>query len=34
MKLVRLINMGLPETYSRVWVGKNVSDMFPIGNVL
>ena len=29
-KLVRLINMCLTETYSRVWVSKNLSDMFPI----
>ena len=28
MKLERLINMCLTETYSRVWVGKNLSDMF------
>ena len=31
-KLVRLIKMRLTETYSRVRVGKNVSDMFPIRN--
>jgi len=31
-KLVRLIKMCLTETYSRVWVGKNLSDMFPISN--
>jgi sorting nexin-29 len=30
MKLVKLIKMCLTETYSRVWVGKNVSDMLPI----
>jgi len=30
MKLVRLIIMCLNETYSRVWVGKHQSDMFPI----
>jgi len=30
MKLVRLIKMCLTETYSRVWVGKNLYDMFPI----
>jgi len=30
MKLVRLIKMCPPETYSRVRVGKNLSDMFPI----
>jgi hypothetical protein len=29
MKIVRLIEMGLTETYSRVRVGKNLSDMFP-----
>jgi len=34
MKLVRLINMCLNETCSRVWVGKNLSDMFPIRNGL
>jgi len=34
MKLVRLIKMCLNETYSRVWVGKHMSDMFPIRNVL
>ena len=28
MKLVRLIKMCLTETYSTVWVGKNLSDMF------
>jgi hypothetical protein len=33
-KLVRLIKMSLTETYSRVWVAKNVSDKFPITNVL
>ena len=33
-KLVRLIKMGLTETYSRVRVGKNVSDRFPITNGL
>ena len=33
MKLVRLIKMCLTETYSRVRVGKNFSDMFPIRNV-
>jgi hypothetical protein len=30
MKLVRLINMCLSETYSRVRVGKHLSDTFPI----
>ena len=34
MKLVRLIKMCLTDTYSRVRVGKNLSDMFPIRNVL
>jgi len=33
-KLVRLIKMSLTETYSRVWVGENVSDRFPIRNGL
>ena len=33
-KLVRLIKMSLTETYSRVRVGKDVSDMFPIRNDL
>ena len=33
-KLVRLIKMSLTETYSRVWVGKNMSDRFPIRNCL
>ena len=34
MKLVRLIKMCLTETYSRVWVGKNLSDVFPFRNGL
>jgi hypothetical protein len=34
MKLVRLIKMCLNETYSEVWVGKHLSDMFPIKNGL
>jgi hypothetical protein len=34
MKLVRLIKMCLNETYNRVWVGKNLSAMFPIRNGL
>jgi hypothetical protein len=34
MKLVRLIKICLNETYSRVRVGKNLSDMFPIRNGL
>jgi len=33
-KLVRLIKMCLTETYSRVWEGKNLPDMFPIRNGL
>ena len=33
-KLIRLIKMFLTETYSRVRVGKNFSDMFPIRNGL
>jgi len=33
-KLVRLIKLSLTETYSRVRVGKNVSDRFPISNGL
>ena len=33
-KLVRLIRMSLTEIYSRVRVGKNVSDRFPISNGL
>jgi len=33
-KLVRLIKMCLTETYSRVWVGKNLSDRFSIRNDL
>ena len=34
MKLVWLIKMCLTETYSRLRVGKNLSDMFPIRNGL
>ena len=34
MKLGKLIVMHLAETYSRVRVGKNLSDMFPILNDL
>jgi hypothetical protein len=34
MKLMRLIKMCLTETYNRVWVGKHLSDMFPITNDL
>ena len=33
-KLARLVKMSLTETYSRVRVGKNVSDRFPIRNGL
>ena len=33
-KLIRLIKMCLTKTYSRVQVGKNLSDMFPIRNGL
>ena len=33
-KLVRLIKMCLTETYSRVRMGKNLSEMFPIRNGL
>jgi len=31
-KPVRLIKMSLPETYGRVWVGKDVSDRLPLRN--
>ena len=34
VKLVRLIKMCLTEKYSRVRVGKNLPDMFLIGNGL
>jgi hypothetical protein len=34
MKLVRLIKMCVSETYSRVRVGKHLSDTFPIKNGL
>jgi len=34
MKLVRLIKMCLNKTYSRVWLGKHLSDVFPIRNGL
>jgi hypothetical protein len=34
MKLVRLVKMCLIETYSRVRVGKHLSDTFPIKNRL
>jgi len=32
LKLVRLIKMCLTAMYSRFWVGKNLSDIFPIRN--
>jgi hypothetical protein len=32
MKLVSLIKMCLTAVYSRVWVDKNLCDMFPIRN--
>jgi hypothetical protein len=34
LKLVKLINLCLNETYSRFRVGKHLSDMFPVKNVL
>ena len=34
MEMVRLIKMCLNETYSRVWVGKYLPDIFPIKNGL
>ena len=34
MYLVKLIKMCLNETCSKVWVGKQLTDMFPITNVL
>ena len=34
MKLVRLIKMCLTETYSRIFVGKNLSGTFPLRNSL
>ena len=34
MKLVRLTEMCLTETYSTVWIGKNLFDMFPVKNGL
>jgi hypothetical protein len=34
MKLVRLINMCLNETYRKVCIGKHLSDSFPIQNGL
>jgi hypothetical protein len=34
MKLVKLIKMCLNETYSKVQIGKHLSDSFPIQNGL
>jgi hypothetical protein len=34
MKIVRLIKMRLNETYSKVRIGKNLSDSFPNQNGL
>jgi hypothetical protein len=34
LKLVRLIKMCLSERYTRVWVGKHLSDRFPVKNGL
>jgi hypothetical protein len=34
MKLVKLIKMCLNETYSKVHIGKHLSDNFPIQNGL
>jgi hypothetical protein len=34
MKMVRLTKMFLAETYGRVRVGENLSDMYPIRNGL
>ena len=34
MKLVMLIKVCLTATYSRVWVGKNLSNMFLVRNGL
>jgi hypothetical protein len=34
VKLERLVKMCLNETYSRVWVGKHLSNTFPIKNGL
>jgi hypothetical protein len=34
MKVVRLIKMCLDETYSKVRIGKHLSDSFPIQNGL
>jgi hypothetical protein len=34
LKLLGLIKMCLTETYSRVRLGKHLSDMFPVTNTL
>jgi hypothetical protein len=34
MKLVRLIEMFLSEMYSKVYIGKHLSDNFPVQNGL
>ena len=34
LKIVSLIQICLHETYSRVWVGKHLSDRFPVKNGL
>jgi hypothetical protein len=34
MKLVRLIKMCLCDTYSIIWIGKHLSDSYPIVNGL
>jgi len=34
INLVRLLKMCLNETYSRVWAGNHLSDMFPVRNGL
>jgi hypothetical protein len=34
MKLIRLIKMCLNETYSKIHIGKHLSDSFPIQNGL
>ena len=34
MNLISLLKMCLTKTYSRVWVGKHLSGMFPIRNGL
>jgi len=34
MKLIKLIKMCLSETYSKVCIGKNLLDAFPVQNGL